>query len=63
MEPEAIDICEAFPYGIPMEIVDGNNDHRDPFVGDNGLQYTRMKPGEKYKWWGDLKQYKNELDT
>jgi hypothetical protein len=44
MESEAIDICEAFPYGIPMEIVNGDNDHREPFAGDNGLQYTRMQP-------------------
>jgi hypothetical protein len=37
-------ICEAFPFGIPRVILLGENQHREPFPGDNGLQY---KPKEK----------------
>lgn len=31
--------CEAFPDGIPMEMLDGTNQHREPYDGDNGIQY------------------------
>jgi len=31
--------CEAFPKGIPEKILDGEDDHKKPFPGDNGVQY------------------------
>jgi len=31
--------CEAFPDGIPDEILFGDRQHRDPFPGDQGLLY------------------------
>lgn len=31
--------CKAFPAGIPDEILSGDDDHREPFRGDNGIQY------------------------
>lgn len=33
--------CAAFPDGIPDEIYSGNNSHRKPFPGDNGIQYAK----------------------
>ncbi|MCG7852245.1 MAG: hypothetical protein MIO92_06965 [Methanosarcinaceae archaeon] len=35
--------CEAFPLGIPKDILSGDNDHRKPLKGDNGIIYSKMK--------------------
>ena len=32
--------CTAFPAGIPQPILDGDDDHRAPYPGDGGIQYT-----------------------
>ena len=35
--------CEAFPSGIPEEILRGEFDHTRPYPGDNGLRYVPLK--------------------
>ena len=32
--------CEAFPDGIPSDILSGMNNHSTPVKGDGGLRYT-----------------------
>ena len=32
--------CEAFPSGIPVEILDNIHDHRKPYPGDNGVLFA-----------------------
>lgn len=38
--------CEAFPEGIPAEILLGGFDHRGAFPGDGGVRFEQ-KPGEE----------------
>lgn len=34
-------ICDAFPDGIPFEILSSEADHRKPYAGDGGITYQR----------------------
>lgn len=33
--------CKAFPQGIPSDILDGSNDHRSEYPGDNGIKWEK----------------------
>ena len=33
--------CEAFPEGIPAEILTGKHDHTKAFPGDGGIRFRR----------------------
>jgi hypothetical protein len=35
--------CEAFPDGIPAEILVGTFDHHKPYKGDHGIQFESVE--------------------
>lgn len=37
--------CDAFPDGIPVEILTGDAIHNRPYPGDRGIRYERMIRG------------------
>lgn len=45
--------CDAFPEGIPREILFNRVDHRKPYPGDNGIQWE-AKPEDEGKDVADL---------
>ena len=35
--------CVAFPDGIPLPIWKGENNHKEPYPGDNDIQFERVE--------------------
>ncbi|GAF78818.1 unnamed protein product [marine sediment metagenome] len=35
--------CEAYPKGIPEEILTGEHDHTKPYEGDNDIQFEPIE--------------------
>ena len=35
--------CLAYQEGIPQEIINNDVDHRQPYKGDNGIQFKKAK--------------------
>lgn len=34
--------CDAFPTGIPIDILRGKDQHRTPVAGDHGIQFEPL---------------------
>lgn len=48
--------CDAYPGGIPEQILAGDWDHRLPKPGDNGLLYDPEPDAPpQMPWWPDEK--------
>lgn len=45
--------CDAFPDGIPEEILTSEHDHRQPFEGDSGKTFLPIEPARLGKISGN----------
>lgn len=55
--------CEAFPGGIPDNILLFGGDHRAPWAGDRGLQFVQASGDEALAAYDDWKSVFGENVT
>jgi hypothetical protein len=46
-QPDGSLPCEAFPYGIPSDILEGQTDHRQSVEGDDGIVFEQREGAEE----------------
>jgi hypothetical protein len=53
--------CDAFPEGIPDDILFSLRDHREPYEGDRGIRFE-VKPGDEagFEEWLDLERARSD---
>lgn len=43
-----VESCDAFPNGIPIDVLDWETDHRKPIVGDTGIVFEQDPSESKF---------------
>jgi hypothetical protein len=46
---EEMPTCDAFPQGIPLDIINGQQSHRIPYAGDSNIRFERIENQRKTK--------------
>lgn len=50
-EKTEVNVCSAFPEGIPNEIAYGENEHISPVDGDNGILFEKVSSYEDMEFF------------
>jgi hypothetical protein len=54
--PGGTGACEAFPGGIPLDILVHGDDHREPFPGDKGVRFLQGQSPDQIEAFQDWQQ-------